>query len=131
MYHNNNYAITWLSHDKSKTCNLIGLREFKTADSAHTRNRAKVTRPFSLAEGWGLGTRLDIYVIHIKCGRQTLRFNGFPVVSFKQQCIKFESKNQKSSLIIFLVLFLHTHIKIIVFFYLNLFFLLCNKGPTH
>ena len=57
MYHNN-YAIACLSHDKSKTCNLIGLREFKTADSAHTRNRAIVTRPFSLAEGWGLGTRL-------------------------------------------------------------------------
>ena len=44
MYHNNNYAIACLSHDKSKTCNLIGLREFKTADSAHTRNRAIVTR---------------------------------------------------------------------------------------
>ena len=32
------------------------------AESAHTRNRAIVTRPFSLAiaelEGWGLGTRL-------------------------------------------------------------------------
>ena len=58
MHHNNNYAIACLSHDKSKTCNLIGLREFKTADSAHTRNRAIVTRPFSLAEGWGLETRL-------------------------------------------------------------------------
>ena len=63
MYHNNNYAITWLSHDKSKTCNLIGLREFKTVDSAHTRNRAIVTRPFSLAEGWGLGTRLIVYLL--------------------------------------------------------------------
>ena len=61
MYHNSNYAIACLSHDKSKTCNLIGLREFKTADSAHTRNRAIVTRPFSLAEGWGLGTRLHAH----------------------------------------------------------------------
>ena len=31
------------------------------AESAHTRNRAIVTRPFSLAEGWGLGTRL-VYI---------------------------------------------------------------------
>ena len=30
------------------------------AESAHTGNRAIVTRPFSLAEGWGLGMRLGI-----------------------------------------------------------------------
>ena len=65
-------AIACLSLDKSKTCNLIGLREFKTAESAHTRNRAIVTRPFSLAElecmhgvggGVGSGTRL-LYLEH-------------------------------------------------------------------
>ena len=32
------------------------------AESAHTRNRAIVTRPFSLAEGWGLETRLYLRV---------------------------------------------------------------------
>ena len=42
--------------------NQFGLREFKTAESAHTRNRAVVTRPFSLTEGWGLETRLRVRV---------------------------------------------------------------------
>ena len=48
---------------------------------------------------------LDIYVIHVKCGRQTLRLNGFPAVNFKRYNIIIESENQKSSLIILLVLF--------------------------
>ena len=36
------------------------------AESAHTRNRTIVTRPFSLAEGWGLGTRLVLNVTKIE-----------------------------------------------------------------
>ena len=55
-----NITHAWLSHDIFKTCVLIGLREIKTAEAAHTRNLAIVTRPFSSRREWGLGTRLQI-----------------------------------------------------------------------
>ena len=47
-----------MSHDIFKPSNLIGCLENKTADSAQTRKRAIVTRPFPSPGGRGLGTRL-------------------------------------------------------------------------
>ena len=47
-----------MSHDMFKPSNLIGCLENKTADSAQTRKRAIVTRPFPSTGGQGLGTRL-------------------------------------------------------------------------
>ena len=48
-----------MSHDIFKPSNLIGCLENKTADSAQTRKRAIVTRPFPSPGGRGLGTRLS------------------------------------------------------------------------
>ena len=53
----------------------------------------------------GYGYIIILYYIHVKRGRQTLRLNGFLLVNFKHHYIKFESENQKSGLIILLVLF--------------------------
>ena len=49
-----------MSHDIFKPSNLIGCLENKTADSAQTRKRAIVTRPFPSPGGRGLGTRLSL-----------------------------------------------------------------------
>ena len=49
-----------MSHDIFKPSNLIGCLENKTADSAQTRKRAIVTRPFPSPGGRGLGTRLGL-----------------------------------------------------------------------
>ena len=51
-----------MSHDIFKPSNLIGCLENKTADSAQTRKRAIVTRPFPSPGGRGLGTRLESIV---------------------------------------------------------------------
>ena len=44
-----------INYVRASACHMTSTH---IAESAHTRNRAIVTRPFSLAEGWGLGTRL-------------------------------------------------------------------------
>ena len=50
-----------MSHDIFKPSNLIGCLENKTADSAQTRKRAIVTRPFPLLEG-GVWVR-DYFIV--------------------------------------------------------------------
>ena len=45
-----------------------------------------------------------------KRGRQTLQLNGFPAQAFGGQTVNIESENQKSGLIILLVLF-HSDIR--------------------
>ena len=70
------------------------------------------------------------YYIHVKHGQQTLQLNGFPEVNFKQHYIKFETENQKSSLIILLVLFHsicpYINYCLYLFINLNLFFFLLS-----
>ena len=69
--------VTRLSHAGCSFCNLIGLPEIKTADSA--RNRSIVTRPFSWV-GSGHETSVKYTVPYqrrveaITCSRQTLYF---------------------------------------------------------
>ena len=58
-----------MSHDIFKPSNLIGCLENKIADSAQTRKRAIVTRPFPSPGGRGLGTRLhqsQLYISQVK-----------------------------------------------------------------
>ena len=56
----------FMSHDIFKPSNLIGCLENKTADSAQTRKRAIVTRPFPSPGGRGLGTRLRIRPLRVR-----------------------------------------------------------------
>ena len=58
-----------MSHDIFKPSNLIGCFENKTADSAQTRKRAIVTRPFPSPGGRGLGTRLPHHTRGVRLPR--------------------------------------------------------------
>ena len=61
-----------MSHDIFKPSNLIGCLENKTADSAQTRKRAIVTRPFPSPGGRGLGTRLTCVGLGVGFGTDKL-----------------------------------------------------------